>query len=88
MAKVVASYEIGVAYEQGKTLFLANEETRNSAGIMTVYYGHELDNEKKLHVVLEAPSIEEFKQFMANNAEKMKEAGVKRETMVMAFCTD
>ena len=88
MAKVVASYEIGVAYEQWKTMFLANEETRNSAGIKSVYYGHELDNEQKLHVVLEAPSIEEFKQFMANNAEKMKEAGVKRETMVMAFCTD
>ena len=88
MAKVVASYEIGVAYEQFKTTFLGNEKIRNSAGIQTVYYGHELDNEKKLHVVLEAPSIEEFKQFMANNAEKMKEAGVKRETMVMAFCTD
>ena len=86
MAKVVASYEIGVAYEQWKTLFLANEENRNSAGIMTVYYGHELDNEQKLHVVFEAPSIEEFKQFMAKITEKMKEAGVKPETM--AFCTD
>ena len=86
MAKVVASYEIGVAYEQFKTTFLGNEKIRNSARIKTVYYGHELDNEQKFHVVFEAPSIEEFKQFMAKITEKMKEAGVKPETM--AFCTD
>ena len=88
MAKVVANYEIEVTYEQWKSVFSANEASRTTAGLKTIYYGHEIDNERKIHIVLEVPSIEEFKQFMANNAERMKEAGVKRETMVMAFCTD
>ena len=48
MPKVIASFQVK-DWEQWRSAYVAHGEARESAEIKTVYYGHELEDQNKVH---------------------------------------
>ena len=83
--KILGTFEVSNGYEHWKKKFLSHESKRKEWGINTVFTGMEAKNHSIVHVCLEVESMEKVQEFMKNpdNAEVIKEAGVKIETQVM-----
>ena len=87
MTKFIVNFEVK-DWEHWKKSFDAHEEPRIKAGIKVDYVGHELENEKKVHVVMDAESPETLKKFMDENKDAINNSGHIQETTNVAVCTD
>lgn len=89
MPKVIASFQVK-DWEQWKSAYVSHNEARENAGIKTVYYGHELEDQNKVHVLMDAPSIDTLQAFMQRpeNQKVIQEAGHIQESTTMIICSD
>lgn len=89
MPKVIASFQVK-DWEQWKSAYVAHNEARENAGINTVYYGHELEDQNNVHVLMDVPSIATLQAFMQQpeNKKVIDEAGHIQESTKMIICSD
>ena len=89
MPKVIASFQVK-DWEQWKSAYVAHSETRESAEIKTVYFGHELENQNKVHVLMDVPSFDTLQNFMQHpdNQKVIEEAGHIQESTTITICSD
>ncbi|MBD1143906.1 DUF3764 family protein [Pelagibacterales bacterium SAG-MED33] len=87
MTKFIVNFEVK-DWHHWKKSFDAHNEPRSNAGIKVVYAGHELENEKKVHVIMDAESPETLKKFMEENKDEINNSGHIQETTSVAVCTD
>ena len=83
--KVISNVELSLGYEHWKQKMLENEEFRQKNEIYLLAYGHEVDNENKVWVVMDVPSMEHMAGVI-NKPEMIKlreEAGAIIETQQM-----
>ena len=83
--KIISNVELSLSYEHWKQKMLENEKFRLENEIFLLAYGHEKDNEKKVWVVMEVPSLEHMARII-NKPEMVKlreEAGAIIETQQM-----
>jgi PHP family Zn ribbon phosphoesterase len=87
--KVIASCQVK-DWEQWKSAYVGHNEARENADIKTVYYGHELEDQNKVHVLMDVPSIDTLQAFMQqpNNQKVIEEAGHIQESTTMVICSD
>jgi len=52
--------------------------------------GNELENNNKVHIVMETPEVDTMQKFMQEplNQELIKQSGHKQETTIMVACSD
>ena len=83
--KIISNVELSLGYPHWKKKMLANEQFRKENKINLIAFGHEEDNENKVWVVMDVPSMEH----MANVISKpemvklREEAGAILETQKM-----
>ena len=83
--KIISNVELSLGYEHWKQKMLENEKFRQANNIHLLAYGHEEDNEKKVWVVMDVPSMEHMASII-NKPEMIKlreEAGAIVETQKM-----
>ena len=64
MPKIIARLDTIDSYTEWKKRFDHFEEDRLASGVKTLYVGHELDNENKVHLVFEVSSFERLLVFV------------------------
>ena len=84
MVKIVGSFEVDDWVHWKKTLD-AHSEAREKANIKSIYVGNELENNNKVHIVMETPEVDTMQKFMQEplNQELIKQSGHKQETTIM-----
>ncbi len=89
MPKVITSFQVK-DWEQWKSAFVAHNEARENADIKTIYYGHELEDQNKVHVLMDVPSIGTLQAFMQqpDNQKVIEEAGHIQDSTMMVICSD
>ena len=89
MVKIVGSFEVDDWVHWKKT-FDAHSEAREKANIKSIYVGNELENNNKVHIVMETPEVDTMQKFMQDpeNAKVIEQSGHKQETTVMSICSD
>ena len=89
MPKVIASFQVE-DWEQWKSAYAAHSEARESAEIKTVYYGHELEDQNQVHVLMDVPSVDALQTFMQHpdNRKVIEEAGHIQESTTIIICSD
>ncbi len=89
MPKVIVSFQVK-DWEQWKSAYVAHSEARESAEIKTVYYGHELENQNKVHVLMDVPNFDALQNFMQHpdNQKVIEEAGHIQESTTITICSD
>ena len=89
MPKVIASFQVK-DWEQWKSAYVAHAGARESAEIKTVYYGHELGDQNKVHVLMDVPNVDTLQAFMQHpdNQKVIEEAGHIQESTTMVICSD
>ena len=89
MPKVIASFQVK-DYEQWKSAYVAHDKARERAEIKTVYYGHELEEKDKVHVLMDVPNVDTLQAFMQHpdNQKVIEEAGHIQESTTMVICSD
>ena len=89
MPKVIVGFQVK-DWEQWKSAYVAHDEARERAGIKTVYYGHELEDQNKVHVLMDVPSVDTLQAFMQHpdNQKVIAEAGHIQESTTMVICSD
>ncbi len=89
MPKVIVSFQVK-DWEQWKSAYVAHSEARESAEIKTVYYGHELENQNKVHVLMDVPDFDALQNFMQHpdNQKVIEEAGHIQESTTITICSD
>ncbi len=83
--KIISSVELSLGYEHWKQKMLDNEKFRQENQMYLLAYGHEEENENKVWVVMEVPSMEHMASII-NKPEMIKlreEAGAIIETQKM-----
>ena len=83
--KIISSVELSLGYEHWKQRMLDNEKFRQENQMYLLAYGHEEENENKVWVVMEVPSMEHMASII-NKPEMIKlreEAGAIIETQKM-----
>ena len=83
--KIISSVELSLGYEHWKQKMLDNEKFRQENQMHLLAYGHEEENENKVWVVMEVPSMEHMASII-NKPEMIKlreEAGAIIETQKM-----
>ena len=90
MAKLLVSFEVSKGYAQWKSGFDRMEESRSGAGIKTIYAGHELENESKVHVLMDVRSLEEMDEYMKDpkHGPVVEEAGNIVDSTVVIVLSD
>ena len=83
--KLIAHFETTKGFAHWKTIFEGHESSRKEAGMTTLFYGVQADNEDIIHVCINVESMEKLQEFMGNpeNLKVMEEAGTKMETQVV-----
>ena len=89
MPKVIVSFQVK-DWEQWKSAYVAHSEARENAEIKTVYYGHELENQNKVHVLMDVPDFDALQNFMQHpdNQKVIEEAGHIQESTTITICSD
>ena len=89
MPKVIASFQVK-DWEQWRSAYVAHSEARESAEIKTVYYGHELEDQNKVHVLMDVPRVDTLQAFMQlpDNQKVIQEAGHIQESTMLVVCSD
>ena len=89
MPKVIASFQVK-DWEQWKSAYVAHDEARERAEIKTIYYGHELEDQNKVHVLMDVPNVDTLQAFMQHpdNQKVIAEAGHIQESTTMVICSD
>ena len=83
--KIISSVELSLGYEHWKQKMLDNEKFRQENQMYLLAYGHEEENQNKVWVVMEVPSMEHMASII-NKPEMIKlreEAGAIIETQKM-----
>ena len=75
MVKIVGSFEVNDWVHWKKT-FDAHSEAREKANIKSIYVGNELENNNKVHIVMETPEVDTMQKFMQEplNQELIKQS--------------
>ena len=83
--KLIGHFETTKGFEHWKTVFEGHESARNEAGMTTLFYGVQADNEEIIYVCLNVESMDKLQEFMGKpeNLKVMEEAGTKLETQVI-----
>ena len=89
MPKVIASFQVK-DWKQWESAYVTHSEARENADIKTIYYGHELEDQNKVHVLMAVPSIGTLQAFMQQpeNQKVIEEAGHIQESTTMVICSD
>ena len=76
--KFYSTLELSKGYEVWKALFDKTGPQMRSIGLKAIYVGCEANNENKVHMIFEVPSLEPVKKLMADPEihQKRVEAGV------------
>ena len=88
--KVYTNFELSNGYEHWKAGFDDLGPEMRAVGMKVIYRGCEADNENKVHMILEMPSIETAQKFMGNPEiqQKRVEAGVILDSQVIIPLAD
>ena len=88
--KVYTNFELSKGYEHWKAGFDDLGPEMRAVGMKVIYRACEADNENKVHMILEMPSIETAKKLMRNPEiqQKRVEAGVVIESQVIIPLAD
>ena len=89
MVKIIGNFEVN-DWVHWKKMFDQHSNAREAAGIKTIYVGNEIENTKKVHIVMETPTADTMQKFMQDpeNARVIEKSGHKQETTVMSVCSD
>tara|TARA_B100000902_G_C26843868_1_gene684734 strand:+ start:120 stop:389 length:270 start_codon:yes stop_codon:yes gene_type:complete len=89
MPKIMASFQVK-DWETWASAFDGHSDAREKANINTIYYGHELEDKNKVHIIMDVPSVETLQNFMMQpeNQQLIEESGHMQETMQMVVCSD
>ena len=88
--KVYTTIELSKGYKVWKAGFDELGPEMRAVGMSVVYVGCEADNENKVHMILQLPSMETARKFMENPEiqQKRLEAGVIPESQVIIPLAD
>ena len=88
--KVYTNFELSKGYEHWKVGFDDLGPEMRAVGMKVIYRACEADNENKVHMILEMPSIETAKKLMRNPEiqQKRVEAGVIIDSQVIIPLAD
>ena len=88
--KVYTTFELSKGYEHWKAGFDDLGPEMRAVGMKVIYRACEADNENKVHMILEMPSIETAKKLMGNPEiqQKRGEAGVIIDSQVIIPLAD
>ena len=88
--KVYSNLELSKGYKHWKEGFDAIGPEMRAVGMKVIYRACEADNENKVHMILEMPSIETAKKLMRNPEiqQKRVEAGVIIDSQVIIPLAD
>ena len=88
--KVYTNFELSKGYEHWKAGFDDLGPEMRAVGMKVIYRACEADNENKVHMILEMPSIETAKKLMRNPEiqQKRVEAGVIIDSQVIIPLAD
>ncbi len=89
MVKIIGNFEVN-DWVHWKKMFDQHSNSREAAGIKTIYVGNEIENINKVHIVMETPAADTMQKFMQDpeNAKVIEQSGHKQETTVMSICSD
>ena len=88
MPKVIINTNLIKSYQDWEKAFNAHEKERLKANIKTIYYGHELKDPNKVHLIFEVPSIKLLQDFMEAHSDAIEKSGHKIDSTVFVPCTD
>ena len=88
--KVYTNLELSKGYEHWKAGFDDLGPEMRAVGMKIIYVGCEADNENKVHMILQLPSMETVRKFMENPEiqQKRLEAGVRPESQIIIPLAD
>ena len=89
MVKIIGNFEVK-DWAHWKKMFDEHSSSRETAGIKTIYVGNEIENTKKVHIIMETTAADTMQKFKQDpeNAKVIEQSGHKQETTVMSICSD
>ena len=88
--KVYTNLELSMGYERWKASLDDLGPEMRAVGMKIIFFGREADDENKVHMIVEMPSIETAKKFMKNPEieQKRVQAGVILDSQVVIPLAD
>ena len=85
--KVLMNAELSKPYNEWKQVFDDHKSARDSANMKDFLVGW-CEEDQRIHVGMEVPSMEVVQKFMEENADIIEKSGHKTETTVVKVLTD
>ena len=88
MPTLIMTGKLEKSWDHWVATYDGHKSARKAVGMRDIYRGHTADDPTTIHVVSWTPSMQVLEDFMAANAEVIKEAGHIASSTQVTICSD